>query len=186
LTFVFETLLNNNYLIDFIFNTINDRLKSLLSNKILKQNTNDTFNKDIVKKSWFTIPFVSEISYKFKDIIKNLDVDLVFFSLNSLILLLKHKDLLLNKTKKNIIHKIYYKDCDPPMSGRQGELKKRESQNIVMTSEETRIIILLLPNRLDLNHDFDWEGTEIVDQERFLYKQRISEMLHIQFIKKQS
>jgi len=37
LTFVIETLLNNNYPIDFIFNTINERLKSLLSNKTLKQ-----------------------------------------------------------------------------------------------------------------------------------------------------
>jgi len=35
-TFVIETLLNNEYPIDFIFNTINKRLKSLLSNKTLK------------------------------------------------------------------------------------------------------------------------------------------------------
>jgi len=76
LTFVIEIFLNNDYPIDFIFNTINERLKSLLSNKTLKQNTNDT-SDDIVKKLWFTIPFVSEISYKFKDIIKDLDVDLV-------------------------------------------------------------------------------------------------------------
>jgi len=105
LTFVIEIFLNNDYPIDFIFNTINERLKSLLSNKTLKQNTNDT-SDDIVKKLWFTIPFVSEISYKFKDIIKDLDVDLVFFSLNKLNFFkthkITHKDLFLktNKTKK--------------------------------------------------------------------------------------
>jgi len=59
LIFVIKTLLNNDYPIDFIFNIINERLKSLLSNKTWKQNTNDTFVEDIVKKLWFTIPFVS-------------------------------------------------------------------------------------------------------------------------------
>jgi len=77
--------LDNAYPNDFIFNTINEHLKSLLSeNKTLKQNTNYTSDEDIVKKSWFMIPFVSEISYKFEDIIKDLDVDLTFFSLNKL------------------------------------------------------------------------------------------------------
>jgi len=47
--------------------------------------------KDVVKKSWFTIPFVSKISYKFKDIIK--DLDLAFFNLNKLNVFIKtHKD----------------------------------------------------------------------------------------------
>jgi len=49
--------------------------------------------------------------------------------------------------------------------------KKQESWNIVMTSEETRNHSVVTKHRLDLNHDFfDWEGTEIVDHERFLYK----------------
>jgi len=54
--------------------------------------------EDIVKKSWFMIPFVSEISYKFKDIIKDLNIDLAFFSLNKLNAFIKtYKDLLSNK-----------------------------------------------------------------------------------------
>ena len=72
-----------------------------MSNKTLKQNMNDTSDEDIVKKSSFTISFVLEISYKFKDIIKDLDVDLVFFSLNNLNFFIKtHKNPLLNKEKK--------------------------------------------------------------------------------------
>jgi len=99
---------------------INEHLKFLLSNEILKQNTNDTSDEDIVKKSWFTIPFVSEISYKFKDIIKDLNVDLVFFSLNKLNSFIKtHKDSLFNKVKKNVIYKIYCKDCDASYVGQR-------------------------------------------------------------------
>ena len=77
-------------------------LKSLLSeNKTLKQNTNYTSDEDIVKKSWFMIPFVSEILYKFEDIIKDLDVDLTFFSLNKLNSFIKtHIDLYLIKQKR--------------------------------------------------------------------------------------
>jgi len=33
-----------------------------------------------------------------------------------------------------------------------------------MISEGTQVFII---KRLDLNHDFDWESTEIVDQDRF-------------------
>ncbi|KAG5335360.1 FOXO protein, partial [Acromyrmex heyeri] len=56
LTFVIKTLLNNDYPIDFICNTINERLKSLLNNK-----TRIIFLwKILLKNSWFTIPFVSK------------------------------------------------------------------------------------------------------------------------------
>jgi len=124
--------------------------------------------KDVVKKSWFTIPFVSKISYKFKDIIKDLDVDLAFFNLNKLNVFIKtHKDSLLNKTKKNVIQDILQGlRCQADREN----FKEQESWNIVMTSEESNHSVVT-KHRLDLNHDFfDWEGTEIVDHERFLYK----------------
>jgi len=55
-----------------------------------------------------------------------------------------------------------------------------------MTSEETRNHSVVTKHRLDLNHDFfDWEGTEIVDHERFLYKWRIGNAIH-SVAKKQS
>jgi len=66
-------------------NIINE-LKSLLRNKTLKQNImNKTSTEDIVKKV-MVYDSISEISDKFKDIIKGLDVNLAFFSLNKMFL----------------------------------------------------------------------------------------------------
>jgi len=93
-----------------------------------------------------------------------------FFSLNKLNSFIKtHKDPLLNKAKKNVVYKIYCKDCDASYVGQtERTLKTRilEHCNRRNTSDYS----VITEHRLDLNHDFNWEGTEIVDQERFLYK----------------
>ena len=97
-----------------------------------------------------------------------------FFNLNKLNSFIKtHKDPLLNKTKKNVVYKIYCKDCDASYVGQtERTLKTRilEHCNRRNTSDYS----VITEHRLDLNHDFNWEGTKIVDQERFLYKWCIS------------
>jgi len=87
---------------------------------------------------------------------------------------------MLNKAKKNVIYKIYCKNCDA--SGKQGE-KTRISKHCNDIWRHTSDHSVITEYRLDLNYDFDWEGTEILNQERFLYKWCVSEMLHIQLQK---
>jgi len=63
----------------------------------------------------------------------------------------------------------------PSMSGRT--LKTRISEHYNDIRRNTSNHSVITKYRLDLNHGFAWEGTEIIDQKQFLYKRRISEML---------
>ncbi|KYN15983.1 hypothetical protein ALC57_11780, partial [Trachymyrmex cornetzi] len=186
LIFVVEILLNNDYPVDFIFNTINECLKSLVYNKTSKQKImTETPAKD-VKNSWFLVPFASKISDKFKDITKNLNVSMAFFSLNKLNCFIKtHKDPLPNMAKKHVVYKINCNNCDASYVGQtKRKLKTRitsEHRNDIRKSNNNHSVIT--EHRLEHGHNFDWENTEIVDSERFLYRRRISEMLHIKLQK---
>lgn len=94
--FIVNTLLNNDYPIKFIFETIRARLKSLLARQTYKQ-TKDNNSSDLIneKTSWFTISYILHISDKFKNITRDLGVRMSFFSLNKLGRLIKvQKDIL--------------------------------------------------------------------------------------------
>jgi len=108
LKFVIEVLLKSDYPLKFIFNTINSRLKFLLSNRFHRKTDN---NKD--KNCWFTISFIQSVSNKFKHVVKNLNIRLSFFSINKLDYIIKiQKDILPIKSHKNVIYKLICKDCD--------------------------------------------------------------------------
>ncbi|KYN05738.1 hypothetical protein ALC62_03324 [Cyphomyrmex costatus] len=114
LIFVIETLLDNDYPVDFVFNIINERLKSLLLKKTSKQDVdlNKVVEEKKEKKIWFTIPFMSDIANKFKNAVQDLDVNLSFFSLNKLSCFIHtHKDHLPNMHKRNLVYKINCNDC---------------------------------------------------------------------------
>lgn len=135
----------------------NQRLRSLLRNKTLKQNINtEILTEENVNKSWFTIPFVLNISDKFKNIIKDLNIK--FFSLNNIIK--THKDPLPNKAKKNVVYKIYCKDCDVSYIGQTGRtLKTRISEYRNDIRRNTQNHTVITEYRLDHNHNFDWKNT---------------------------
>jgi len=38
---------------------------------------------------------------------------------------------------------------------------------------------VITEHRLDKNHEFDWDNTEILDKERYYYKRLISEVINI-------
>jgi len=64
-------------------------------------------NKKITEKiQWFTISYISNISEKFKNIVKVLNVKLSFFSFNKLGRIVKaQKDFLSNNSKKMLFVK---------------------------------------------------------------------------------
>jgi len=65
--FIIKILLENDYPLDFIFNTISVRIKSLINDKTIKQKNNIVENCSD-KKIWFNVPFIKLISEKFKSI----------------------------------------------------------------------------------------------------------------------
>ena len=83
LTFIINVLLDNDYPLTFIFNTVNQRIKKLLKNK-------HTVRKDLVDSvcvnesaSWLAVPFIPFHTEKFKRFDKN-DIKISFHSPNKM------------------------------------------------------------------------------------------------------
>lgn len=57
-----------------------------------------------------------------------------------------------------------------------------ESMNTVLTRRNANTQSIITNHRVNFNHEFNWENVQILDQELFLNKRLISEML---FIKRQ-
>jgi len=57
-----------------------------------------------------------------------------------------------------------------------------EHKNHILRNTSTHSVIT--EHRLQFNHDFDWEGVEILDVERNFNKRLISEMINIKCQKK--
>jgi len=108
LCFIINVLLNNDYPLSFIFDTVNTRLKSF--SNVLQQRNKNTESNDI--KKWFTIPFLSSASHKFKHLTKDLDTKILYYSLNKLNTIIKgHKDEVPNMSKTNVVYKLSCKNC---------------------------------------------------------------------------
>ncbi|KYM94067.1 hypothetical protein ALC62_15328, partial [Cyphomyrmex costatus] len=127
------------------------------------------------------VPFMDGIVNKLKNAVKNLNVNLSFFSLNKLSCFIhSHKDHVSNMKRRNLVYKINCKDCNASYVGQtKRTLKTRitEHKNDIRKSNGNFSVIS--EHRLNLNHEFDWEDTEIIDSERWFYRRRIAEMLHI-------
>ncbi|KYN19367.1 hypothetical protein ALC57_08283 [Trachymyrmex cornetzi] len=185
LMIVIETLLMNDYPLDFIFNIINYRLKSLVPKKTFKQKNNTDTNNEDEKKIWFTIPYLNKISDRFRVVIKNLNVSLAFFSLNKLSCFIKaQKDCLTTFLKKNVIYKIKCSDCDASYVGQTKRTlmtRIKEHKNDIRKLNGNLSVVS--EHRLNLKHEFDWEGVDIMDSERWLYRRRVAEMFYIKLQK---
>jgi len=62
--FIIDTLLS--YSLQFIFDTISTRLKTLFKKRTKKQNNDDLTSDD--RKRWFVVPFIHKMTDKFKNI----------------------------------------------------------------------------------------------------------------------
>ncbi|KYN17404.1 hypothetical protein ALC57_10305 [Trachymyrmex cornetzi] len=173
----------NNYPLDFIFNIINYRLKSLVHKKIFKQKNNTETDNEDEKKIWFTIPYLNKISDRFRGVVKNLNVSLAFFSLNKLSCFIRaQKDCLTTFLKKNVIYKIKCSDCDASYVGQTKRTlmtRIKEHKNDIRKRNGSLSVV----SEHRLNHEFDWEVVEIMDSERWLYRRRVAEMLYIKLQK---
>jgi len=169
----------------FIFNTISSRIKALINDKITKQKLNTTDNGSN-KKIWFTVPYINSITEKFKSIANGAVSKLAFFSTNKLNNLIKvQKDSLPKLSKMNVVYKISCQNCETSYVGQTcRQLKTRISEHKNHISRNTTAHSVITEHRLQFNHDFDWDGVEILDVERNYNKRVISEMINIKCQKK--
>lgn len=67
-----------------------------------------------------------------------------------------HKDVLPTNTKKNVVHKILYEDCNASCVGQtdkqlQGQISKHQSQ----INRDTFNYSIITEHRMNQNHEFD-------------------------------
>ena len=176
--YIIDILLNNSYPLWFIFKIFQERIKTLIhkSNNISEK----VINTD-PSPSFFTVPFVPTLSERFKDITKDLNVRISYFSLNKLNRYIKvHKDSLCNSSQCNVVYKINCANCNASyvgQTGRQLHTRVKEHRNQINHHTNNRSVIT--DHRINFGHDFAWDGVEILDNEPVFNKRSISEMLFI-------
>jgi len=175
---IIDTLLSNDYPLQFIFDTISTRLKTLFKKRTKKQNNEDLTNED--RKRWFVVPFIEKLTDKFKNIAKILKTKLAFYSLHKLNRIVKaQKDHLPIEMNKNVVYKLACKNCDVAYVGQtKRKLNTRISEHkkdIKKTSNHS----VITEHRIAFDHHFDWENPKILDIEEHYQKRLISEMINI-------
>jgi len=175
LIFTINVLLNNDYPIRFIFDTINTRLRYM---------THHTQNKTASTKmnqKWFTIPYLNTISQKLRHVTKDLDTKTSYYSLNKLGTIIKgQKDSIPKSLQTNLVYKLSCRDCDATYVGQTGRtLKTRITEHRNHINRNTTTQSVITEHRINLSHEFNWDNVEILDKEQFLSKRLISEMIYI-------
>ncbi|KYM94591.1 hypothetical protein ALC62_14781, partial [Cyphomyrmex costatus] len=176
----YNILLDNDYPLNFIFNTINQRLKYLLKNKFIvnDQPTNTQNNSKSV--SWLTVPFVPCHTEKFKRFHNN-DIRVSFRSPNKMSKYVKaQKDSLSKDSRNNVVYKISCNDCVAPYVGQTSrQLKTRISEHSNHIKRNTTTRSVITEHRLQHGYDFRWNEVEILDKESNYRKRIVSEMINI-------
>jgi len=164
LRFVVETFVSNGYPLQFIFDTIHMRLKSLFNKQTKKQITENT-NEE--RTTWFVIPFIKKVTEKFKNISGRLKSKLAFFSLDRLErIITAQKDTLPTKCNKNVVYILSCKDCDATYVGHtKRKFNTRVTKHKNDINKKTGKHSVITEHRLDKNHEFDWDNLEILDKE---------------------
>ncbi|XP_029674258.1 uncharacterized protein LOC115242254 [Formica exsecta] len=182
LELVIKILLENGYPLSLIFKVLYRRLKKIFFNKrttITNEcDSNGDDNDD--RKMFFSIPFIAGVSEQLKHVVRDQNVILSYTALNKLHSTIKvHKDPLQRQSRMNIVYKISCKDCDASYVGQTGRsLKTRINEHRNHITRNTSQLSVITDHRL-MNHEFDWENVEILDEESILNKRLISEMLFI-------
>jgi len=181
LRFIIDTFKSNDYPVEFIFNVINSRLRTLIKGRTNTPISRADDNKE-EKIQWFTVPYFPNISEKFSNFIKGSNVRLSFFSLNKLERIIRvQKDRIEALSKKNVVYMISCSDCDATYVGQtKRKLSTRVTEHRNQINQKTTKLSVISEHRLNHNHEIDWKNVKILDNERFYWKRIISEMLNIQ------
>jgi len=174
-----KLLLDNGYPLDFIFSNIHNRLKKLFQQKV--HNTMTTsHNSDEIHEKYFTVPYIKHISNSFKSVSKKFCCPMAFTIPNTLNIFIKTgKDKIDRSNRCNVVYRIDCRDCDASYVGqtkRRLTTRIKEHKNDI--NKKSGTLSVISSHRLR-NHEFDWEGVQVLDSEPSWYKRIISEMIHI-------
>jgi len=122
-------LLQNGYPLQFIFSTINNRIRKFIINGINERDKKVTLDNTPTRK-FFTAPYMKGISESFINIIKKYDFNLAYTINNSLQKYIKTgKDKLNPDSCCDVVYKINCHDCEASYVGQTKGLQKLELKN---------------------------------------------------------
>jgi len=171
-------LLQNGYPLQFIFSTINNRIRKFMINGIKKRDKNVD---NTLTRKFFTVPYMKGISESFRNITKKYDFRLAYTTGNSLNKYIKTgKDKLNPDSCCGVVYKINCHECDASYVGQtKRSLKTRVKEHVSDIKKSAGSLSVISDHRLALNHEFNWSDTQILDREASWYKRSVSEMIHI-------
>lgn len=168
---IINILINNNYPLEFIFQTLHNRLKFLIHNSNTIVKTPDKENVDVSFK-FFIVPYVPLISDGFKSLARDIGIRMSYVSLNKLHCFIKvQKDKLFRLSSRNVMYRIDCNNYDASyvrQMGRQLQIRINEHRNHIRRNTSNHSVIT--DHRLEFNHDFKWDDIKILDNEP-LFKQ---------------
>ncbi|KYN41474.1 hypothetical protein ALC56_04115, partial [Trachymyrmex septentrionalis] len=156
-----NTLLRNGYPLQFLFKTINNRIKTLSRKKnfdtINEHNLNSNMTTSTEKKKFFTIPYLKGMSEKFNIALNKFQFELVYKPMNNLNRFIKTgKDKIKKKELSNVVYQINCKDCDYSYVGQtKRKLKTRLKEHINDLKKPVNSLSVISNHRIDTDHAID-------------------------------
>ncbi|XP_071580549.1 uncharacterized protein [Temnothorax nylanderi] len=175
---IIQILLDNGYPLPFIFSTIKNRLRQVF---LRKNGGEDASSSLTCETKYFTVPYVKCMSDRFKNIAKDLYLDMAYSVAHPLKKFIKTgKDNLDKLAHSNVVYKIPCRECEATYVGQtKRQLKTRVKEHRSDINKNSGSPLVISCHRLETDHDFDWDNVEILDTEPSLRKRLISEMLYI-------
>jgi len=181
--YVIELLIENSYPLNFIFEKINNRLKTLIYNKksnAINNNEKNMNSLDDNNKKIIVFPYIKKISELIAATIDKSQYITGYRILNNLGKFIKaHKDTNKILTNNNVVYKIQCNDCNASYVGqtkRQLKTRIKEHRNNIKLPSKPSVIT---EHTIEYSHSFDWDNAKILDTESNYFKRSVSEMLHI-------
>jgi len=176
---VINTLLNNCFPLPFIFVTINTRIK-MLTNRVTNESNNNDQLSQIKQKNFFTIPYVRPISKSFLPITKKYGFDIAYSVPNTLNRFIKRgKDKIDPKSQNDCVYRINCLNCDMSYVGQTKRQLGTRLKEHMSDIRKKNSLLSVVSNRLEHNHDMNWNETAILDIESSYVKRIFSEMIYI-------
>lgn len=114
---IIKLLLNNDYLLEFIFSNIRNRIKYLIQTNKFSVPVSSCSKQP----SFFTVAYINNIVERFIPLAKNLDKSIAYTVTNKLNRIIKNqKDPLPAQKLSNVVYKINCGDCDASYVGQTG------------------------------------------------------------------
>ncbi|KYN12115.1 hypothetical protein ALC57_15729, partial [Trachymyrmex cornetzi] len=176
-----STLLDNGYPLDLIFNTINKRIKCLAKRKNVYDNNFQNSDNDNSINTYFTVPYIKNISKKFKSITEKNNFKIAYKPMNKLNSIIKTgKDKLDKMEQCNEVYKINCLNCESSYVGQtKRKIKTRLKEHKSSTSNSNTVHNVVAQHQIKYEHKFNWDNIEILDTEPFFQKRFTSEMIYI-------